>query len=86
MSGNAGRERPRRTYIDLIDEVLQNGQVRCTRNRRACMIRCMNVDPNPMGKRREFMYVCMFDNDQFILMNADIVKNMQLIFQWTPFV
>ena len=36
--------RPRRTYIDHIGEVLQKGQVHCTRNRRACMIRCMNVD------------------------------------------
>ena len=31
-------------HIDLIGEVLQKGQVRCTRNWRACMIRCMNVD------------------------------------------
>ena len=44
MSGNAGRGRSRRTNIDLIGEVHQKGQVRSTRNRRVCMIRCMNVD------------------------------------------
>ena len=43
VSGKAGRRRPRRTYIDLIGEVLQTGQVRSTCNR-ACMIRSMNVD------------------------------------------
>ena len=32
------------TDIDLIGDILQKGQVRSTRNRRACMIRCMNVD------------------------------------------
>ena len=31
-------------YIDLIGEVLQNGQVRRTRKRRAGMIQYMNVD------------------------------------------
>ena len=40
VSGNAGRGRPRKTYPDLIGEVLQKGRVRSTRNRRACM----NVD------------------------------------------
>ena len=45
--------------------------MRSTRNRHACMIKCMNVDeargvckeaslPISMGKRREFMYVCMY--------------------------
>ena len=31
-------------HIDLVGEVLQKGQVRNTRNRRACRIRYMNVD------------------------------------------
>ena len=45
VSGNAGRERTRRKYIDIIVEVLQKGQARSTRNRRTpCMIRYMNVD------------------------------------------
>ena len=39
VCGNPGRGRPRRTNIDFIGEVLQEGQVRSTRNRRACMIR-----------------------------------------------
>ena len=37
VTGNAG-------YIDLIGEDLQKGQVRNTRDWRACMIRYMNVD------------------------------------------
>ena len=44
VSGNTRRRRPTRTYIDLTDEVIQKGQVRNTHNRRACMIRCLNVD------------------------------------------
>ena len=31
-------------YYKFIGEVLQKGRVRSTRNRRACMTRCMNVD------------------------------------------
>ena len=44
VSGNAGRGRPRKTYPDLIGEVLQKGRVRSTHNQHACMTRCMNVD------------------------------------------
>ena len=42
--GVATLPRPRRTYIDLLGVVLQKGQVRSPLNRRACMMRCMNVD------------------------------------------
>ena len=69
VSGNAGGGRPRKTYPDLIGEILQKGRVRSTRNRRACMTREEYVRivaggvlwflPTPMRKRREFMYVCM---------------------------
>ena len=44
VSGNPGGRRPRKIYIDFIYEFLQKGQVRNTRNRRACMMSCMNVD------------------------------------------
>ena len=40
VSGNAGTGRPRKTYPDLVGEILQKGRVRSTRNRRACMTRC----------------------------------------------
>jgi hypothetical protein len=37
VGSNAGRGRPRRTFLDQIGEVLEKGQVKSTRNRRACM-------------------------------------------------
>ena len=72
MNGNAGRVRPRRTHIDLIGEVLQKGQVCITPYRRACMIRCMNVDEvrgvckdrnrwrSVVSAYSHLLYVCMY--------------------------
>jgi hypothetical protein len=44
VGGNAGRGRPRRTFLDQIEEVLEKGQVRSIRNRRACMRNLMTVE------------------------------------------
>ena len=44
VNGNVRRGRPRRTYEDQIREVLVKGSVRSTKNRRACMKRCMGVE------------------------------------------
>jgi hypothetical protein len=43
VGGNAGSGRPRRTFLDQIREVLEKGQVKSTRNRRACMRNLMTV-------------------------------------------
>jgi hypothetical protein len=43
VDGNAGRGRPRQTFLDQIGEVLEKGQVKSTRNRRAWMRNLMTV-------------------------------------------
>jgi hypothetical protein len=44
LGGNAGRGRPRRTFLDQIGEVLVKVQVKSTRNRRACIRNLMTVE------------------------------------------
>jgi hypothetical protein len=44
LTKEIGRGRPRRTFLDQIGEVLEKGQVRSTRNRRACMRNLLTVE------------------------------------------
>jgi hypothetical protein len=44
VGGNAERRRPRQTFLDQIGEGIEKGQVKCTRNRRACMWNLMTVE------------------------------------------
>jgi hypothetical protein len=44
LDGNAGRGRPRRTFLDQIVLVLEKGQVKSSRNRRTCMTNLMKVE------------------------------------------
>jgi hypothetical protein len=43
VGGNAGKGKPRRTFLDQIGEVLEKGQVKSNRNRRACMRNLIKV-------------------------------------------
>jgi hypothetical protein len=43
LGGNAVRA-PRRTFLDPIEQVLEKGQVKSTRNRRACMKNLIKVE------------------------------------------
>jgi hypothetical protein len=44
VGGNAAMGRPRRTFLNQIGQVLQQGQVKSTQNRRACMRNLMSVE------------------------------------------
>jgi hypothetical protein len=44
LNGSAVRRRPRRMFLDQIGQVLEKGQAKSTRNRRACVRSWMKVE------------------------------------------
>jgi hypothetical protein len=58
LGGNAGRGRPRRTFLAQIGVVLDKGQIKSTRNRRASMRNLMTVEEaKGMKDRRKWKEV-----------------------------
>jgi hypothetical protein len=51
LSGNAVRRRHRRTFLGQIEQGLEKGQVRSTRNRRACLSNLMKVEESKGSER-----------------------------------
>ena len=43
VSGKRKRGRPRKTWVDQIEEYLKDGNVRSRKNRRTCMKACMRM-------------------------------------------
>jgi hypothetical protein len=70
VGSNAGRGRPRRSFLDQIGEVLEKGQVRSTRNPNLMTVEeakgvCKDrskwkevISAHPKEKGRDVMYVC----------------------------
>ena len=44
VQGTSGRGRQRKSWLNVVDEILKEGNVRSLKNRRACQKRCMNVN------------------------------------------
>jgi len=44
VNGRTSRGRPRKTWHDQVNQILDSGDVRSRNNRRECMRRCMNVN------------------------------------------
>ena len=44
VNGRRSRGRPRKTWHDQVNQILESGHVKSQNNRRVCMRRCMNVN------------------------------------------